>query len=305
MDITGLNAAVLGVEDVDASKRYCADFGLATVERGTGGLIAEALDGTHLVVRAAGDTSLPASIAPPPNLRETVWGVGDKTVIDAIGGELSKDRQVKLGGDGVLRSYDDSGYPIAFQLSCRRAYEAKPILINVPGFPPQRAPNQVACDPNAPVKPRTFSHIVYFVPDLEKAERFYVERLGFIVTDRFTGCGSFLRSAGTSEHHNLFLMKVPHATVGLNHIAFHVGSGHEVMVAGSQFERKGWKPFWGPGRHIFGSNYFWYFNSPFGGAMEFDADMDVHDDSWTPREAVMGPPTSAIWQFGTPLMAPR
>ena len=110
-------APSLALKIVDASKRYCADFGLSPVERGSAGLNAEALDGTHLVVRAASDTSLPASIAPPPNLRETLWGVRDKSVIDAIGGELSKDRQVKLGTDGVLRSYDDSGYPIAFQLS--------------------------------------------------------------------------------------------------------------------------------------------------------------------------------------------
>ena len=38
MDIIGLNAAVLGVEDVDASKRYCADFGLSPVESGSNGL---------------------------------------------------------------------------------------------------------------------------------------------------------------------------------------------------------------------------------------------------------------------------
>lgn len=305
MDIIGLNAAVLGVEDVDASKRYCADFGLSPVESGSNGLNAEALDGTQLVIRAANDTSLPASIAAPPNLRETVWAVRDNSVIDSIGAELSKDRQVRHDSDGGLHSYDDSGYPIAFQASYRRPYKAEPVLINVAGFPPQRPPNQVACDPNAPVKPRTFSHIVYFVPELEKAERFYAERLGFVVTDRFTGCGSFLRPAGTAEHHNLFLMKVPHMAVGLNHMAFHVGSGHEVMHAGTQFQRKGWKPFWGPGRHIFGSNYFWYFNSPFGGAMEFDADMDVHDDSWKPREAPMVDATAAIWQFGTPLMRGR
>ena len=40
----------------------------------------------------------------------------DKSVIDAIGGELTKDRQIKFGADGVLHTYDDSGYPIAFQL---------------------------------------------------------------------------------------------------------------------------------------------------------------------------------------------
>ena len=95
MDIIGLNAAVLGVEDVDASKRYCADFGLSPVESGSNGLNAEALDGTQLVIRAANDTSLPASIAAPPNLRETVWAVRDNSVIDSIGAELSKDRQVR------------------------------------------------------------------------------------------------------------------------------------------------------------------------------------------------------------------
>jgi hypothetical protein len=147
MDIIGLSAAVLGVEDIDASTRYCADFGLTPIDSGSNGLNAEASDGTQLIIRAATDTSLPASIAPPPNLRETVWAVREKSVIDAIGAELGKDRQVKLGSDGVLHSYDESGYPIAFQPSCRRPYKAEPVLINVAGFPPQRAPNQVACDP--------------------------------------------------------------------------------------------------------------------------------------------------------------
>src|SRR5690348_11078805 len=117
MDIIGLNAAVLGVEDVDASWRYCADFGLTAIENGSNGLNAEALDGTQLVIRAANDSSLPASIAAPPNLRETVWAVRDKSVIEAIAAELTRDRQVRLDSDGGLHSHDESGYPIAFQLS--------------------------------------------------------------------------------------------------------------------------------------------------------------------------------------------
>ena len=51
---------------------------------------------------------------------------------------------------------------------------------------------------------------------------------------------------------------------------------------------KGYQSHWGPGRHVFGSNWFWYFNSPLGVHVEYDADMDLHDDSWTPREAAMG-----------------
>ena len=38
--------------------------------------------------------------------------------------------------------------------------------------------------------------------------------------------------------------------------------------------RAGYQSFWGPGRHKFGSNWFWYFNSPLGCHVEYDADMD-------------------------------
>ena len=51
---------------------------------------------------------------------------------------------------------------------------------------------------------------------------------------------------------------------------------------------KGYQSFWGPGRHQLGSNWFWYFNSPLGCHIEYDADMDRHDDSWKPREALPG-----------------
>ena len=64
---------------------------------------------------------------------------------------------------------------------------------------------------------------------------------------------------------------------------FHVAGPNELLKAGWEFAKKGYKSQWGPGRHILGSNYFWYFNSPFGGMMEYDADMDLHDDSWVPR----------------------
>jgi hypothetical protein len=61
------------------------------------------------------------------------------------------------------------------------------------------------------------------------------------------------------------------------------------------FAAKGWETLWGPGRHVFGANHFWYFDSPFGGKIEFDADMDVVDDNWSPREAAPGPKSAAVW----------
>src|SRR4029434_1164577 len=71
----------------------------------------------------------------------------------------------------------------------------------------------------------------------------------------------------------------------LEHFTFHVGSVTELMLAGARFEAKGYETFWGPGRHRFGSNWFWYFNSPMGCHIEYDADMDQHDDSCVPRVA--------------------
>ena len=76
-----------------------------------------------------------------------------------------------------------------------------------------------------------------------------------------------------------------------------MGGPTELMQAGKRFSEKGYETFWGPGRHIFGSNWFWYFNSPFGCHVEYDADMDLHDDDWTAREAEIGEDTTQIFLF--------
>jgi hypothetical protein len=129
---------------------------------------------------------------------------------------------------------------------------------------------------------------VYFVTDAVKAEAFYVNRLRFRCTDRFTGVGPFLQPAGTLDHHTHFFIGAPPFMKGCEHLAFHFAGPSEVVHNGSRFIEKGYQPFWGPGRHQMGSNWFWYFNSPFACHVEMDADMDLHDASWTPRAMAMG-----------------
>ena len=84
---------------------------------------------------------------------------------------------------------------------------------------------------------------------------------------------------------------------GVEHFTFHLGSGTEVLLAGTRFEANGYQTFWGPDRHVFGSNWFWYFNSPFGCHVEYDADMDIHDDAWTARSVPMSADASQIFLF--------
>lgn len=299
MHIVGLDSLVFGVEDVDACARYLEDYGLIKVELSASGGRYEAQDGSAIVFRKSNDPSLPPSNLPSPNIRETVYGVADEATMMQIADELSKDRDVRLSDTGSLHTVDDGGFAIAFQVSVRRTLCLPPELINAPGSPVQRGPNLIGMDLKAKVVPRSLSHVVYFVPNVLKAEKFYAERLGFRTTDRFVGLGPFMRPAGTLEHHTLFMLQSfnPHM-VGLNHFTFHVAGPNELLQAGTRFTNKGYKGFWGPGRHVFGSNYFWYFNSPFGGLMEYDADMDLHDDAWIAREARSSADTSQGFLFG-------
>lgn len=294
MNILGPDSLVFGVDDLDACFKYLDDYGLKRVESGPSGATYEALDGTNCVVRKASDPGLPAPVAAAPNIRDQIYGVADKATLQTIGAEMSKDREVKQSSDGIIRCVDDTGYPIGFKVTERRKFSA-PKYFNVPGMSEHRAINALAAIDDAPIPVCTLSHIVLFAPDVVKAEKFYGERLGFRMVDMFTNLGPFMRPAGTLEHHTLFLIKAPKP--GLQHFTFHVPDLNDMLKAGWNFCKKGYKSFWGPGRHILGSNNFWYFNSPFGGLMEYDSDMDLHDDNWKPRYMPANPQTSQTFLF--------
>jgi catechol 2,3-dioxygenase-like lactoylglutathione lyase family enzyme len=291
MNIIGPDALVFGVDDLAACRQYLIDYGLKDVGQGR----FEALDGTAVELRAKDDPSLPPGLGTASMLRETVYGVADAKTLDAIEAELRRDREVTRR-DGVLRCQDDMGFALAFQVTVRRPLALAAETVNAPGAAPQRGANATGLTPDMAALPRSLSHVVYFVPDVAKAEAFYT-RLGFVCTDRFTGVGPFLRPAGTLDHHTLFMIQTPPFMKGVEHFTFHMGGPTEVLVAGTRFVEKGYQSFWGPGRHWYGSNWFWYFNSPLGCHIEYDADMDLHDDSWTARETPLDADASQAFLF--------
>jgi catechol 2,3-dioxygenase-like lactoylglutathione lyase family enzyme len=291
MNIIGPDALVFGVDDLAACRQYLIDYGLADAGHGR----FEALDGTAVVIRAADDATLPPGLGTASMLRETVYGVADTATLDAIERELRRDREVTRR-DGVVRCRDDMGFALAFQVTVRRPIRLPAEAVNAPGAAPQRPANAIGVTPDMAARPRSLSHVVYFVPDAAKAEAFYT-RLGFVCTDRFTGVGPFLRPAGTPDHHTLFMIQTPPFMKGVEHFTFHMGGPTEVLLAGTRLVEKGYQSFWGPGRHLYGSNWFWYFNSPLGCHVEYDADMDLHDERWTAREAGMGADASQAFLF--------
>lgn len=86
--------------------------------------------------------------------------------------------------------------------------------------------NEVDANQEAEAKPRTLSHIVYFVPDMDVMANFYIERLGFVVTDKFKNTGPFLRPQANNDHHVLFMLQTPEYMQGLEHLLDQTGARH-------------------------------------------------------------------------------
>ncbi len=291
MNILGPDLLVFGVDDVDACKQYVLDYGL--IESDENRYVAQ--DGTGIEIYDKSDARLPEVLETGASIRKTIYGVKSQQDLDEIKAEIGKDRTVKELGDGSIEFVDDLGFVLGFQITLRTSLDLPAEKINAPGASPQREVNKTGVSKDDNPKPRSLSHVVYFVPDYEKAEAFFRDRLGFVTTDRFTHVGPFMRPAGTLDHHTVFFIQTPPHMQGIEHFTFHMGGPTDVVTAGNRMVNKGYQSFWGPGRHIFGSNWFWYFKSPFGCNMEYDADMDLHDKAWQAREALPGADNSQVF----------
>jgi 2,3-dihydroxy-p-cumate/2,3-dihydroxybenzoate 3,4-dioxygenase len=123
-------------------------------------------------------------------------------------------------------------------------------------------------------RPIQLTHAVVNTADQDAAERFAVEKLGFIVSDR-TAHMRFLRC--NRKHHCVAYAKA--ALPSLNHIAFEMSGVDAVMRGIARLREAGYEAVWGPGRHGPGNNVFGYFIAPYGGVIEYTAEVsEVGDD---------------------------
>jgi catechol 2,3-dioxygenase-like lactoylglutathione lyase family enzyme len=297
MKITNLECLEFGVDDVEGAIQFSTDYGLQRVPSSPAAARMEAQDGTAIEISHRSAAHLAPAFDNPNTLRKTTYGVADAATLAAIAAELGKDRSVRTLPDGAIEAQDDMGFTLGFQVTRRKALNLQPERVNAHGSALQRPANVIAVDEDVRIAPRTLSHVVYFVPDAAKAEAFYVKRLGFFMVDRYLNVGPFLRPAGMTDHHSLFLIQTPPHMKGVEHFTFHFGNVNEVLQAGTRMVDKGYRSFWGPGRHKLGSNWFWYFNSPFSCHMELDADMDQHDERWKPRELKLTEDMAQLFLF--------
>ena len=146
----------------------------------------------------------------------------------------------------------------------------------------------VAEQPAHPDRPIRLSHVVLNSADVDAAERFAVEKLGFRVSDR-TRHMTFLRCSRT--HHCIAYARAGYAS--MNHVAFEMQSLEAVMRGIGRLRDAGYDCVWGPGRHGPGNNVFGYFVGPHGGLIEYTAEVAEAGDDYR-----VGTPEDWKWPPG-------
>ncbi|MFC6672181.1 VOC family protein [Marinobacterium aestuariivivens] len=280
MSIKGIEKLVFGVESLSESRRFLQDFGL-TEQAGTdGGLLFTTLDGSEIRVYPRAAAPLPPAFEDGSTLRSVTWGVESAQALQSLAARL-QDEPGFASSEDLVTCRDPGGMTLEFRLSTVSEIELEVPPINQHGD--IRRINRAS-----PVYERAtpigIGHVVFFVTDLARARAFYEQKLGFHLSDFYRGKGAFMRASEAGPHHHLFLLHIPGHAPGLNHVAFTVRDIHEVAGGGLAMNRKGWSTFLGPGRHPISSAYFWYVNSPLGGAFEYYSNDDYLTGEWQPRE---------------------
>lgn len=133
-------------------------------------------------------------------------------------------------------------------------------------------------------RPLRFQHVLMFTPEVERAETYYTDLLGFGVSDRRRGMVSFLY-AGVGEywdHHCLAIAGNP--ARGLHHCSFEMSDIDQLGFCLQRMRDAGYTGGFGPGRQFLGSNLFAYIGDPWGSYTEISADMDQLDGTWQTRD---------------------
>lgn len=142
--------------------------------------------------------------------------------------------------------------------------------------------------------PEKISHIVLHSPDHKAATQFFIDVLGFRLSDWLGDFMSFLRC--NEWHHRIALLPGPPC---LNHVAYDMPSADDLMRGISKLRKLDVDLRWGPGRHTAGDNIFSYFTTPAEFAVEYTAELErVDEAAWQPSVHTPSPQLMDQWGIG-------
>ena len=281
MALHSLASITIGVPAIEETSRYYAEFGLAR-------------DGATFSTTDGGE-QLCIVDAPSRRLIEMCIGVDDPDDVNRVAARLAA-LGVPVERDAAsLRAIEiHTGARAVVKILPRLVQEPAPIgPCNGPGRTNNhRAPGILR---ETPIRPRKLGHVVIGTPDPEASRRFFVDGIGFRVSDDVRNVAAFLRCS--TDHHNLLLQSSPVAF--LHHTAWQVDDVDEVARGAMRMlEGHPERHTWGLGRHFIGSNFFWYLRDPAGNFAEYYSDMDTITDDrlWTP--GTWEPSLQALYAWG-------
>jgi catechol-2,3-dioxygenase len=282
MALHRLSEITIGVPRPEELRPFYREFGL---EETAPGRFATKEGGEQLSIVAAPRRNL-------LRLEVGVDGAEDLTRIAAALERLGSD--VTTGPLGLASVEPTTGVRVGVRVEPRVAQRGQPPLpLNAPGRTPRANVRSPAVLVKERPRPRRLGHVVIGSTDAAATRRFFVEGIGFRVSDEIPGIGAaFLRCS--TDHHNLLVQPAP---VGfLHHTAWELGDLDEVGRAASELvAAKPERHVWGLGRHGFGSNYFWYLRDPAGNFVEYYSDLDVivDDEAWKVADSIAVHPLAA------------
>lgn len=285
MALHGVSSVTIGVPDPIATRQYYTDFGLTA---GAEGWLRTTDGGDQLRLVHATRRRL-EEIVIRADYPDDVEAVADR--LDRLGLPVTRT------GSSVTTEEPIAGFRAVVRVADRLNQPPAPaVAYNGPGRLERVGTRASGVLREEPVRPRKLGHAVMGSTDPEVTRRFFVEGLGFKLSDEIKGEGVFLRCS--ADHHNVLVLRAPvnflHHTSWQVEDVDEVGRGATAMLAGNP-ERH----VWGLGRHHAGSNFFWYLKDPSGNFSEYYSDMHVivDDQLWRP-EAFEG--AQGLFNWGPP-----
>ncbi len=289
--------------DLDVAEQFLTDFGLVRVERSA----------TKLFMRGTG---------PEPFLHVTELGepkvMGFAFYLDSVeqlrefaaerGNLPVEDLDGPAAGKRVLLK-DPLGFTIEVVAGLKQAapLAVLPRPLNLGSGSVMRA-GKLQRVARQPSQVKRIGHMVLTTPDHDQAIHWYRDNLGLVGSDDVWAgqpenlIASFNRlDKGDSyvDHHVFMVTRGQRS--GMNHISFEVQDFDDVMVGHEFLRATGkYKPYWGVGRHLLGSQIFDYWSDPWGRAHEHWTDTDLLNDSHVPESLPVQTGFSSQWGIEAP-----
>ena len=266
--LVGIHHVALRVADVgEATERWSRQFGLTVRERHA--------DRAYLRCGFE-DYAVELITSDPPGFDHAGWELRPGLRVDEL--DLAGELVGRPGRPASLMLEDPDGHGVEIVEWTERASDfpdAALLSTELPAF-----------------HPRKLGHVNVLSEDVGRLSRFYVEELGFRLTDRLGDEGIWLHL--NADHHvHAMLEKSP---AHFHHFALEVADFGEMRVALDHLAKHGRWVVWGPGRHGVAASLFAYIRIPEEELIvELYSDMEQLRLAHEPRDWEDTPHSSNVW----------